>query len=77
MAKAAIAHVVNTEDAAARPDVILVDTAGRMQNNAPLMAALGKLVKENQPDLILLVAEALVGNDGVSELSLSHHVLRV
>ena len=51
-----------------RPAVVLIDTAGRMQNNAPLMAALGKLVKENQPDLILLVAEALVGNDGVDQL---------
>jgi len=48
-------------------DVVLVDTAGRMQNNVPLMKALGKLVAENQPDFIILVCEALVGHDGLSQ----------
>lgn len=48
-------------------DVVLVDTAGRMQNNIPLMKALGKLVTENKPDCCLLVCEALVGHDGVSQ----------
>ena len=48
-------------------DVVLVDTAGRMQNNVPLMKALGKLVTENRPDFLILVAEALVGHDGVSQ----------
>lgn len=50
-------------------DVVLIDTAGRMQDNEPLMAALAKLVKINQPDLILFVGEALVGNDAVDQLS--------
>jgi signal recognition particle receptor subunit alpha len=50
-----------------RHDVVLIDTAGRMQNNVPLMKALGKLVAENQPDLVLLVCEALVGHDGLSQ----------
>ncbi|CAI9089365.1 OLC1v1023929C1 [Oldenlandia corymbosa var. corymbosa] len=50
-------------------DVVLVDTAGRMQNNEPLMRALSKLVYVNNPDLILFVGEALVGNDGVDQLS--------
>jgi signal recognition particle receptor subunit alpha len=49
-------------------DVVLVDTAGRMQDNEPLMAALAKLVKVNKPDLILFVGEALVGNDSVDQL---------
>lgn len=48
-------------------DVVLVDTAGRMQNNVPLMKSLGKLVLENQPDFCILVVEALVGHDGLSQ----------
>lgn len=50
-------------------DVVLIDTAGRMQDNEPLMAALAKLVKVNKPDLILFVGEALVGNASVDQLT--------
>ncbi|KAG6427788.1 hypothetical protein SASPL_112035 [Salvia splendens] len=50
-------------------DVVLVDTAGRMQDNEPLMRALSKLIYVNSPDLILFVGEALVGNDAVDQLS--------
>jgi signal recognition particle receptor subunit alpha len=50
-------------------DVLLVDTAGRMQDNEPLMRALSNLINLNQPDLVLFVGEALVGNDAVDQLS--------
>ncbi|KAL0291235.1 UNVERIFIED_CONTAM: Signal recognition particle receptor subunit alpha [Sesamum angustifolium] len=50
-------------------DVVLVDTAGRMQDNEPLMRALSKLIYVNNPDLVLFVGEALVGNDAVDQLS--------
>jgi len=49
-------------------DVVLIDTAGRMQDNDPLMKALAKLIHVNKPDLVLFVGEALVGNDGVDQL---------
>merc|ERR1711872_706201 len=49
-------------------DVVLVDTAGRMQDNEPLMRSLAKLITVNEPDLVLFVGEALVGNDGVDQL---------
>ncbi|XP_013162351.1 PREDICTED: signal recognition particle receptor subunit alpha [Papilio xuthus] len=49
-------------------DVVLVDTAGRMQDNEPLMRALAKLITVNQPDLVLFVGEALVGNEAVDQL---------
>ncbi|SCN61587.1 signal recognition particle receptor alpha subunit, putative [Plasmodium chabaudi chabaudi] len=49
-------------------DVILIDTAGRMQDNEPLMRSLGKLILINNPDLILFVGEALVGNDAIDQL---------
>lgn len=50
-------------------DAVLVDTAGRMQDNEPLMRALSKLINMNDPDLTLFVGEALVGNDAVDQLS--------
>ena len=52
----------------ARLDVVLVDTAGRMQDNEPLMRSLSKLISVNAPDLVLFVGEALVGNEAVDQL---------
>lgn len=49
-------------------DVVLIDTAGRMQDNEPLMRALAKLIKVNSPDLVAFVGEALVGNEAVDQL---------
>ena len=49
-------------------DAVLIDTAGRMQDNEPLMRALAKLINVNEPDLTLFVGEALVGNDAVDQL---------
>jgi len=48
---------------------VLIDTAGRMQNNEPLMKSLARLVDLNQPDLVIFVGEALAGNDGVDQLT--------
>eukprot|EP00732_Lithocolla_globosa_P001811 Lithocolla_globosa_v1_NODE_1007_length_2960_cov_19.123924.p1 type:complete len:625 gc:universal NODE_1007_length_2960_cov_19.123924:398-2272(+) len=63
IAKEAIAYAK-----ANKIDVVLIDTAGRMQHNEKLMRALAKLVKVNVPDKVLFVGEALVGNDGVDQL---------
>jgi len=49
---------------------VLIDTAGRMQNNERLMRELAKLVSVNAPDLVLFVGEALVGNDGIDQLNM-------
>ena len=40
-----------------------------MQDNEPLMRALSNLINLNQPDLVLFVGEALVGNDAVDQLT--------
>ncbi|VDP29523.1 unnamed protein product [Soboliphyme baturini] len=50
-------------------DVVLIDTAGRMQDNEPLMRSLAKLIVINKPDLVLFVGEALVGNEAVDQLT--------
>ncbi|KAJ1653246.1 hypothetical protein IWQ61_006594 [Dispira simplex] len=57
-------------------DVVLVDTAGRMQDNEPLMRALSKLVAVNDPDKIIFVGEALVGNEAVDQLKKFNQALR-
>jgi signal recognition particle receptor subunit alpha len=51
-----------------KSDVLLIDTAGRMQDNEPLMKELSRLVVLNNPDLIVFIGEALVGNDGIDQL---------
>ncbi|CUG89797.1 signal recognition particle receptor, putative [Bodo saltans] len=63
VAAAAIAQAYRT-----KTDVVLVDTAGRMQDHESRMRALAKLIHDNQPDLVLFVGEALVGNNGVDQL---------
>ncbi|KIL69601.1 hypothetical protein M378DRAFT_68425 [Amanita muscaria Koide BX008] len=57
-------------------DVVLIDTAGRMQDNEPLMRALAKLVAVNSPDKIIFVGEALVGNEAVDQLRKFDRALR-
>ncbi|CAD8178512.1 unnamed protein product [Paramecium pentaurelia] len=63
-----IAYQAIREATIKKIDVVLVDTAGRMQHNEPLMRALSRIVTMNNPDLVLFVGEALVGNDGVDQL---------
>ena len=46
----------------------MIDTAGRMQDNEPLMQELANMVNVNHPDVILFIGEALTGNDGVDQL---------
>lgn len=74
VATAALTHA----DQPAQPqyDVVLIDTAGRMQNNAPLMSALTKLVQTVPTDCTLLVAEALVGHDALSQYEMFHRAVR-
>ncbi|KAL0070640.1 hypothetical protein AAF712_002483 [Marasmius tenuissimus] len=71
IAKEAIAHARENDF-----DVVLIDTAGRMQDNEPLMKALAKLVAVNNPDKILFVGEALVGNEAVDQLTKFDRALR-
>ncbi|KAI8831379.1 SRP54-type protein [Chytridium lagenaria] len=60
-------------------DVVLVDTAGRMQDNEPLMRALAKVYascRSQHPDKIIFVGEALVGNESVDQLTKFNQALR-
>ncbi|MEM2320925.1 MAG: signal recognition particle-docking protein FtsY [Candidatus Bathyarchaeia archaeon] len=46
-------------------NVVLVDTAGRMQTNKNLMAEMEKIVRVVRPDMVIFVGDALTGNDAV------------
>ncbi|MDY6776825.1 MAG: signal recognition particle-docking protein FtsY [Candidatus Nanohaloarchaea archaeon] len=48
-------------------DAVLADTAGRSHKDRNLMDELEKLVEVNDPDLKLLVVDALAGNDVVEQ----------
>jgi signal recognition particle subunit SRP54 len=50
---------------AAGAAVLIVDTAGRLQIDEPLMAELEKLKEELRPQEILLVADAMTGQEAV------------
>ena len=64
-----IAQDALAQAAAEHTDVVLIDTAGRMQDKEPLMRAISKLVNTVQPNLVLFVGEALVGNEAVDQLT--------
>jgi fused signal recognition particle receptor len=64
---AAIAYDAIEHAKAKHKDVVLLDTAGRMQTNVNLMDEMAKIKRVAQPDLILFVGDALAGNDAVEQ----------
>jgi len=44
-------------------DVVLIDTAGRMQTDKNLVDEMKKLIKVIEPDFVILVVDSLSGND--------------
>jgi fused signal recognition particle receptor len=50
-----------------RINAVLIDTAGRMQNNKNLLEEMRKIVRVTSPDLTILVVDALTGNDAVDQ----------
>lgn len=48
-------------------DVVLIDTAGRMQNSDALMKEIEKISRVNQPDMTIFTAESTTGNDATTQ----------
>jgi len=48
-------------------NVVLIDTAGRMQTNKNLLEEMRKIVRVTKPDLTVLVVDALTGNDALEQ----------
>lgn len=64
---AAIARDAISHAKAKGADIVLVDTAGRMQNKTNLMNELQKVHRVTNPHLVLFVGDALAGNDAVEQ----------
>lgn len=48
-------------------NVVLIDTAGRMQTNRNLLQEMKKIVRVSNPDMVILVVDSLTGNDAVEQ----------
>ena len=48
-------------------ELVLIDTAGRMQTNVNLMDEMKKIKRVSKPDLVIFVGDALTGNDAVEQ----------
>jgi fused signal recognition particle receptor len=64
---AAIARDAIEHAKARKMEVVIVDTAGRMQNKSNLMEELRKVHRVTNPHLVLFVGDALAGNDAVEQ----------
>ncbi len=53
-------------------NVVLIDTAGRMQTNRNLMSELEKVKRIVKPDLTILTVDSLTGNDAVMQAEEFH-----
>jgi len=54
-------------------NVVLIDTAGRIQTDRNLMSELSKIKRVVNPDLTVLVVDALIGNDAVMQAEEFHN----
>ncbi|MCE7742532.1 MAG: signal recognition particle-docking protein FtsY [Candidatus Heimdallarchaeota archaeon] len=61
----AINHAVSKEI-----DVVLIDTAGRIETSSNLMSELQKICSVTEPDLKIFVGDALTGNSLISQVTL-------
>lgn len=58
-------------------NVVLIDTAGRIQTDRNLMSELAKIKRVVDPDLTILVIDALIGNDAVLQAEEFHKSVNV
>ena len=64
---AAVAFDAIEHAKARRRDIVLIDTAGRMQTNKNLMDEMKKIKKVAQPNLIIYVGDSLTGSDAIEQ----------
>jgi len=64
---AAVAYDAIEHAKARKKDVVLIDTAGRMQTNTNLMDEMKKIRRVAKPDLVFFVGDALAGSDAVEQ----------
>jgi len=64
---AAVAYDALEHAKARKRDVVLVDTAGRMQTNSNLMDEMKKIKRVVKPHLTVFVGDSLAGNDAIEQ----------
>ena len=64
---AAVAYDAIDHAKARQRDVVLVDTAGRMQTNSNLMDEMKKIKRVAKPHLTIFVGDSLAGNDAIEQ----------
>ena len=64
---AAVAYDAVEHAKARYKDLVLIDTAGRMQTNVNLMDEMKKIQRIAKPDQIVFVGDSLAGNDAVEQ----------
>ncbi len=64
---AAVAYDAIAHARAQGVNVVLIDTAGRMQTDKSLMEELKKVVRISEPDLVIFVGDSLAGNDALNQ----------
>jgi fused signal recognition particle receptor len=74
---AAVAYDAISHAKAHGVNVVLIDTAGRMQTNKNLMNELDKVKRVVQPDLTVLTLDSLIGNDAVMQAEEFHSCIGV
>jgi fused signal recognition particle receptor len=74
---AAVAYDAISHAKAHGVNVVLIDTAGRMQTNQNLMNELAKVKRVVQPDLTVLTLDSLIGNDAVMQAEQFHKSIGV
>lgn len=58
-------------------DVVLIDTAGRLQSNVNLMDEMRKMVRVSKPDMKIFIGESTTGNDCVEQAKRFNEVLGI
>ena len=64
---AAVAYDAVEHAKAQGKELVLIDTAGRMQTNVNLMDEMKKIKRVADPDLVVFVGDALTGNDATEQ----------
>lgn len=74
---AAVAYDAVSHAKAHGINVVLIDTAGRMQTNQNLMNELAKMKRVVSPDLTILTLDSLIGNDAVMQAEEFHKCIGI
>ena len=74
---AAVAYDAVEHAKATGKNVVLIDTSGRMQTNANLMDEMKKIKRVSQPDFVMYVGDALMGNDATEQATKFNEVIDI